>query len=62
MISINSASHHTGLMDVISPKGDDIFLNRMNKSDGLETLEEICKKCDPTIMCRIEDLLRSPKN
>ena len=50
------ASHHSGLIDCITPDGTNKFLDRMSKQDDLTFLNEVKSKISPDISERIEKL------
>ncbi len=53
------ASHHSGLIDCISPLGDNAFEKRMDKKDGLTFLTEIQNKIEPDIREKINKIITS---
>ncbi len=55
------ASHHSGLIDCISPDGENNFLRRTLKKDIKTHLEESLAKLDPVVLNKIRDLLSSEK-
>jgi CRISPR-associated endonuclease/helicase Cas3 len=59
IISLCVASHHAGLIDCITPEGDDNFSRRMNKADEKTHLNEVVEKCEGHILKRINELLNS---
>lgn len=54
------ASHHSGLIDCLTPDGDDRFSQRMEKADAEAHLKEAWAKADPRLRHRIEGLMQSP--
>jgi len=54
------ASHHSGLIDCISPDGEDVFNKRMGKPEERAHTEEVKAKMGLSVRCRIDDLLLSP--
>jgi CRISPR-associated endonuclease Cas3-HD len=50
IISLCVASHHAGLIDCITPEGDDNFSRRMNKADEKTHLNEVVENCDSHIL------------
>ena len=55
MLALCVASHHSGLIDCLSPDGDDVFTRRMAKDDLKSHLTEISKLLDPDIARRVSD-------
>lgn len=49
------ASHHSGIIDCLSPVGKDVFIARMHKSDNLVHLEEVCCKADKLVTDMLEN-------
>lgn len=49
ILSLCIASHHSGLIDCLSPEGKDAFSSRMNKSADKTYYNEIMDKVDPSI-------------
>ncbi|NYT51826.1 CRISPR-associated helicase Cas3' [Parapusillimonas granuli] len=54
------ASHHSGLIDCLTPDGVDRFSERMRKADADTHLEEAWSKADADVRQRIERLAQSP--
>jgi CRISPR-associated endonuclease/helicase Cas3 len=59
IMSLCIASHHSGLMDCLSPDGMDVFSKRMAKSKDKTHLEEARIKIDASIQSRVNELLAS---
>jgi CRISPR-associated endonuclease/helicase Cas3 len=59
ILSLCIASHHSGLIDCLSPEGKDTFTNRMNKSSTKTHYDEIIEKVDSSIYEFAEKLLSS---
>lgn len=55
------ASHHGGMIDCLTPAGDDRFDARMRKPDTEVHLEEVQCKADAAILARARRLLGDPK-
>ena len=53
------ASHHSGLIDCLSPQGVNIFCKRMNKDKKETHLEECLKNSSPEILEQIKKMLQS---
>ncbi|MDR1482224.1 MAG: CRISPR-associated helicase Cas3' [Synergistaceae bacterium] len=58
ILSLSIASHHSGLIDCVSPLGADVYAKRMDKSDELTHLPEVLTKVSPEILERVNDLLK----
>ena len=54
------ASHHSGLIDCLSPEGENLFLRRMSKADSKTHLNEVLGKKDNGIFNEINTILSSP--
>ncbi|WP_052507609.1 CRISPR-associated endonuclease Cas3'' [Desulfonatronovibrio magnus] len=59
MIAVCVAGHHGGLMDCISPDGQNLFIKRMDKSFDSTNFMDAFSKADPGIMKRLDSLLCS---
>jgi CRISPR-associated endonuclease/helicase Cas3 len=62
MLALCIASHHSGLIDCISPgnatsPAEDVFTRRMKKSQAKTYLEEVIQTADPEILARAAELL-----
>lgn len=57
LLSLIIASHHSGLIDCITPDGDDNFSRRMNKTDNKTRVEESISNLDDSIKRKMEELL-----
>lgn len=51
------ASHHSGLIDCLTPEGDDNFSKRINKSDEKTRTEESLANLDEIVKRKIKELL-----
>jgi CRISPR-associated endonuclease/helicase Cas3 len=61
MIALCIASHHSGLIDCLTPTGEERFFRRMEKSTEKTHLDEVADKCDSEIRNRIDKLMNSPE-
>ncbi len=59
IIAVCVAGHHGGLMDCISPDGQNVFKKRMDKSFDSTNLMDALNKADPGMIKRLEDLVCS---
>ncbi len=57
ILALCIASHHSGLIDCLTPDGNDSFLNRMLKEDSLTNLKECIKKADLNILDKANKLV-----
>lgn len=57
ILSLIIASHHSGLIDCLTPDGDDNFSKRMNKPDKKTRAEESISNLDDSIKRKIKGLL-----
>jgi CRISPR-associated endonuclease/helicase Cas3 len=57
ILSLIIASHHSGLIDCLTPDGDDNFTQRMHKSVEKTRVEEAWSNLDGTIKQKAEELL-----
>ncbi|MDK9702046.1 MAG: CRISPR-associated helicase Cas3' [Sulfuritalea sp.] len=55
------ASHHSGLIDCLTPGGEDAFGKRMRKSKERSFLDEVLAVVDPEIINRARTLLQMPE-
>ncbi len=62
ILSLCIASHHSGLIDCLSPEAKDVFTNRMTKTDARTHLNEVYQKVDEEILKRSEELLLDSKS
>jgi CRISPR-associated endonuclease/helicase Cas3 len=60
MLALCIASHHGGLIDCLTPEGEDRFLARMQKDDSLTHLDEVLAKVDRGILERCQRALADP--
>ncbi|MFZ5560006.1 MAG: CRISPR-associated helicase Cas3' [Pseudomonadota bacterium] len=61
LVALCVASHHSGLIDCISPDGEDNFTRRMSKGDEKTHLAEALQVADAEIMSRCSQLLEDPE-
>jgi len=61
IISLSIVSHHSGLIDCISPDGLDKFSNRIKKDYDKTHYWEAIKKCDTKIIHRINEIVSTPE-
>ncbi len=59
IMSICVASHHSGLIDCLSPDGSDVFSKRMAKPREKTHINEVLNKMDEAIKRRADSLLSS---
>lgn len=59
LLAFAIASHHGGMMDCVSPEGENLFYKRMQKADEATRLHEALSACDPALL---EDLNRYLEN
>ncbi len=57
VLALSVASHHSGLIDCLSPEGDEIFLGRMAKADAKTHLYACLQACDAAIEEACQSLL-----
>lgn len=57
VLALVISSHHSGLIDCISPEGEDIFTKRMNKPDEKTRVSESLSNLDEYIKQKINELL-----
>jgi len=57
ILSLIIASHHSGLIDCLTPDGGDNFSRRMNKPDKKTRVEESISNMDDSIKRKMEELL-----
>lgn len=55
------ASHHSGLIDCITTKGEDNFARRMAKEDAKTHLKEVRRRADANVLERCRQLLDDPQ-
>ncbi len=60
ILALCIASHHSGLIDCLSPEGENLFLRRMNKTDSKTHLNEVLGKKDKGIFNEVNKILSSP--
>jgi len=60
IMSICIASHHSGLIDCLSPDGTDVFDKRMNKADDKTHYNAAVACLDEETKIRVRSLLQSP--
>lgn len=59
-VALCVASHHSGLIDCITPDGHDRFTERIEKPESSTHVAEAEQRADPDVMDRIRRLLDSP--
>lgn len=60
ILALCIASHHSGLIDCLSPEGENSFLKRMNKLDSKTHLNEVLGKKDKGVFREVDRILSSP--
>lgn len=60
IITLCLISHHSGLVDCISPDGEDLFSRRMEKADEKTHLRQVVKNSEDEIIQRIEQIISNP--
>jgi len=61
MLSVVIASHHSGLIDCLTPNGTDVYSRRVNKSDDYTRKTEAFGNLSIDIRKKIEDLIAEPR-
>jgi len=61
ILALCVASHHSGLIDCITPCGADNFSRRMDKRGAESHYEEVCANADSSVSQQSESLLRDPQ-
>lgn len=61
VLALCVASHHSGLIDCLTPNGEDAFGKRMRKSTERTFLDEVLAAVDPKIIDRARALLQAPQ-
>jgi CRISPR-associated endonuclease/helicase Cas3 len=61
IMALGLVSHHSGMVDCISPDGRDIFFKRIKKDDARTHLIEVRGKADKVILDRVLLLLSQPE-
>lgn len=61
ILALCIVSHHSGLIDCLSPAGDDVFGKRIRKATEKTFLEEAKANADTDVLRRVEELLQHPK-
>jgi CRISPR-associated endonuclease/helicase Cas3 len=59
MLALCVASHHSGMMDCLSPAGEDLFTRRMDKPEAKAHLGEAHSRAMPAVLRRIQELIDS---
>lgn len=57
MLALCIASHHSGLIDCLTPDGDDNFTRRINKPEQSAHMEEALAKIDAAVSNRLTELI-----
>lgn len=60
ILALCIASHHSGLIDCLSPEGENLFLRRMSKAGSKTHLNEVLGKKDNGIFNEVNTILSSP--
>lgn len=60
ILSLCVASHHSGLIDCLTPEGEDGFSRRMSKADSKTHLSEVEQSADVAFLERIRIAISSP--
>ncbi|NQT57373.1 MAG: CRISPR-associated helicase Cas3' [Bacteroidetes bacterium] len=60
IVSLSIASHHSGLLDCISPDGLDKFSIRIGKNDNKTHYTEVVENCEKPILSRIHEIIIVP--
>ena len=61
VLALCVASHHSGLIDCLTPGGEDAFGKRMRKSKERSFLDEVLAVADPKIIDRARAVLQVPQ-
>ncbi len=56
MLALCIASHHSGLIDCLTPDGQDNFTRRVTKAEHSAHLEEALARMDPSVSNRVDEL------
>ncbi|MBL8393416.1 MAG: CRISPR-associated endonuclease Cas3'' [Candidatus Accumulibacter sp.] len=56
ILALCIASHHSGLIDCITPEGEDNFTRRMNKAEQAAHFDEALARIDPAVLERLGEL------
>jgi len=59
ILALCVASHHSGLIDCLTPQGDDEFGRRIGKSSDRTFLDEVRASCSPGVLGRALQILQS---
>ncbi len=57
ILALSVASHHSGLIDCLTPPGENNFIRRIEKSNELTHVEEAQSRIDQTLLAEIYGLL-----
>lgn len=57
MLALCIASHHSGLIDCLTPDGEDNFTRRMSKPEQSAHIEEALAKIDAAVLNRLTELI-----
>jgi len=58
LMALCVVSHHSGLIDCVSPIGDDLFTLRMNKARDRTHIDEVAVRMDSVLRKRVDRLLK----
>ena len=61
ILALCVVSHHSGLIDCLSPAGDNVFGKRIHKPADKTFLSEVVANADPDILKRVYELLQQPE-
>lgn len=59
IMSLCIASHHSGLIDCLSPDGTDVFAKRMLKSEDKTHIDEVAKNLEEQVRSHVQRILAS---
>ena len=60
VLALCIASHHSGIINCLSPDGADVFTSRMKKPDSKTHYDETSLKMDQEVRKRLDELFSSP--
>ena len=61
IISLCLVSHHSGLIDCLSPAGKDVFTKRITKPLKDTRFDEVLQNCDEELLEKVDKLINSPQ-
>lgn len=59
IMALSVASHHSGIIDCLSPVGEDVFMRRMEKPENRTNFDEVFTKADESIKAKVRACLAS---